>query len=367
MALSKTMENTSENIFVDPESIRAFAIRAFMAVGVSKHDAEITTNSMLQAALRGEGDHGMRLVATWINKIKAGGTNAKTPISIIKNHTSTALIDANAGIGAVAATKAMEMAIEKATNSGAAFVGVRNSNSYANAKYYPMIALESNMIGFTFSNSIPLVPPYGGLTPKTGTNPVAFAVPAKNELPVILDMSTATMAFERLRVYASLGKKVPPGAIISSTGQTIDDPTMLENQGFLKGAVLQAAGGYKGFGLSLLFNLMTGVLFDGAFMDDLREFTPANETEKVSFVLGAINISHFMPYDRFVERMDEFILSIKDSNLASGVDQIYLPGEKGSIRYMARLKEGIPLDPPTIETLSIMAKELGIEGIPGKI
>ena len=81
----------------------------------------------------------------------------------------------------------------------------------------------------------------------------------------------------------------------------------------------------------------------------------------------AININHFMPYDRFIERMDEFILSIKDSDLASGVDQIYLPGEKGSIRYKARLKEGIPLDSPTIETLSAMAKELGIEGIPGKI
>ena len=180
-------------------------------------------------------------------------------------------------------------------------------------------------------------------------------------------MSTATMALERLRVYASLGKKVTPGAIISSTGHTIDDPTLLEKKGFLKGAVLQAAGGYKGFGLSLMINLMTGVLFDGAFMDDLREFTPANETEKVSFVLGAININHFMPYDRFIERMDEFILSIKDSDLASGVDQIYLPGEKGSIRYKAGLKEGIPLDSPTIETLSAMAKELGIEGIPGKI
>lgn len=360
------MVNSREHIYVNAESIKAFAIRAFMAVGVSQYDAEITTNSMLQAALRGEGDHGMRLVATWINKIKAGGTNPKTPISIIQNHTSTALIDANAGIGAVAAAKAMEMAIEKASSSGAAFVGVRNSNSYANAKYYPMIALESKMIGFTFSNSIPLIPPYGGLTPKSGTNPIAFTVPAKNELPVILDMSTATMAFERLRVYASLGKKVPPGAIISSTGHTIDDPTLLEKEGFLKGAVLQAAGGYKGFGLSLMINLMTGVLFDGAFMDDLREFTPANETEKVSFVLGAININHFMPYDRFIERMDEFILSIKDSDLASGVDQIYLPGEKGSIRYKARLKEGIPLDSPTIETLSAMAKELGIEGIPGK-
>ena len=102
------MVNSREHIYVNAESIKAFAIRAFMAVGVSQYDAEITTNSMLQAALRGEGDHGMRLVATWINKIKAGGTNPKTPISIIQNHTSTALIDANAGIGAVAAAKAME-------------------------------------------------------------------------------------------------------------------------------------------------------------------------------------------------------------------------------------------------------------------
>ena len=361
------MAISNPNITVDTENIKDFAIRAFMSVGVPRLDAEITTNSMLQAALRGEGDHGMRLVATWIKKIQAGGTNPKTPISIIKNSPSTALIDANSGIGAVAATKAMELALEKATINGAAFVGVRNSNSYANAKYYPMMALNHKMIGFTFSNAIPLIPPYGGLTPKTGTNPVAFAVPANNEFPVILDMSTATMAFERLRVYASLGKKVPPGAIIDSEGKTIDDPKELQNQGFLKGAVLQAAGGYKGFGLSLIFNILTGVLFEGAFMNDLREFAPHNESEKVSFVLGAINISHFLPYDRFVERMDQFIRSIKDSKLASGVEQIYLPGEKGSIRYSERTKNGIPLDPPTIEILKDMAKTLGISGIPGII
>ena len=361
------MAISNPNIVVDSESIKDFAIRAFMSVGVPELDAEVTTNSMLQAALRGEGDHGMRLVATWVKKIQAGGTNPKTPISIVKNGPSTALIDANSGIGAVAATKAMELAMEKAKVNGAAFVGVRNSNSYANAKYYPMMALNHKMIGFTFTNAIPLIPPYGGLTPKTGTNPVAFAVPANNEFPVILDMATATMAFERLRIYASLGKKVPPGAIIDSTGKTIDDPRELENQGFLKGAVLQPVGGYKGFGLSLLFNIMTGVLFEGAFMDDLREFSPPDECEKVSFVLGAINISHFLPYDRFVERMDQFIHSIKDSELASGVEQIFLPGEKGYIRHSERIKNGIPLDPPTIEALKDMAKTLGIKGIPGAI
>ena len=128
------MAMSNPNIVVDSERIKDFAIRAFMSVGVPELDAEVTTNSMLQAALRGEGDHGMLLVATWVKKIQAGGTNPMTPISIVKNGPSTALIDANSGIGAVAATKAMELAMEKARINGAAFVGVRNSNSYANAK-----------------------------------------------------------------------------------------------------------------------------------------------------------------------------------------------------------------------------------------
>jgi len=281
---------------------------------------------------------------------------------LVKESPSTALLDCGHGIGAVAAYRAMKLAIEKAGKTGVGLVGVRNSNSYANAKFYPMMALQHRMIGLTCSNAVPCIPPPGGLTPKTGTNPIAIAVPAKDAFPLVLDMSTAAAAHERIRVAAAKGEKIPLHWGTDKYGNPTDAPAAVEENGFL-----QPLGGYKGFGLSLMFDLLTGVLFGGAFMHQLNDFTPYSESERVSFFLGAINIEHFIPYEHFVERVDTYVRQMKECKRRPEVAQIYLPGEQGFLRERQRLKMGVPLDRPTTEALKRLVQQLAIPGIPGKI
>jgi LDH2 family malate/lactate/ureidoglycolate dehydrogenase len=350
---------------VDVNALRDFSIRAFEAVGVPRPDAEITADSMVQASLRGEGDHGMRLVAIWADKIRAGGTDPRTPLETVRDHGGTALLDAHNGIGAVAASRAMAMAIEKARTLGIGWVGVRNSNSCGSARFYAMMALPHRMIGLCLTNGVPLVVPPGGLRARTGTNPISVAAPAKEELPFVLDMATAAIAFERLRVYASRGETIPPGWAIDRQGNPVQDPRKVNEGGFLQGGALLPAGGYKGFGLSVMVNILTGVLMGGAYMEGLSEFSPYDTPERDSFLLGAVSIDHFIPYEQFVERMDDLIRRIKDCERAPGVSQIYLPGEQGFHRERERRMSGMPLDGPTADALRQLARELGIPSVPG--
>ena len=360
-------EENPATAHVKAEDLHDFARRAFVSVGVPDNDADITADSMVEASLRGEGDHGARLIPIWCQKIKEGGTNPRTPIDVLHEHASTALLDANQGIGAVAATRAMNMAVEKAREFGIGWVGVRNVNSLGSARHYALMAAAQRMVGICLTNGCPLLVPPGGLKVKTGTNPIAIAAPAKGCSPVVLDMACAQSAYERVRVYASQGKKIPPWWAINPAGDPVEDPREISEDAFLNGGGLIGIGdrGYKGFGLSVMVNVLTGVLNGGAYYEELNEFSPYHTSEHVSFALLALNIEHFMPYEEFIERMDHFVGVMKDCELVPGVDEVYLPGEQGYRRAAERRELGMPLDEAATRGLRGLADELNIAGLTG--
>ena len=352
---------------VAADALRDFAVRAFEARGVPGEDAEITADAMVEATLRGEGDHGARLIFIWCHKIRDGGTNPKTPIEVVRDSKATALLDAHDGIGAVAATRAMNMAIEKAREFGIGWVGVRNCNSLGAARFFALMPLAHKMVGICLTNGWPLMVPPGGLETRTGTNPLSIAVPAKNADPVVLDMACTQSAYERVRVYADQGRKIPPGWAIDPEGNTVEDPREISEDAFRSGGGLLGIGheGYKGFGLSVMVNILCSVLNGGPFYEGLNEFAPWKYPERVSFALAAIDIEQFMPYDAFAEQMDNFSQVMKSSKRRPGVDEIFLPGEQGFRRMAARQKSGLPLDHSTAKGLRDLAEELNIPGIPG--
>lgn len=352
---------------VRAEDLHDFACRAFVAAGVSANDAEVTADSMVQASLRGEGDHGARLINIWCQKIKAGGTNPRAPIEVVREHSSTALLDAQNGIGAVAATRAMGLAIDKARSYGMGWVAVRNSNSLGSAKHYALMAVAQRMVGICLSNSNPLLVPPGGLNVKTGTNPIAIAAPARTRYPVVLDMACSQSAYERIHVYASQGRQIPPGWAVDPEGKPVSDPRDIAEGAFAGGGGLLGIGdrGYKGFGLSVLVNVLTGVLGGGAYCEGMSGFSPYDTPERDSFALVALNIENFMPYEEFIERVDDFVAVMKDCALIPGVDAVHLPGEQGYSRAVTRRSDGLPLDEPTATGLRDLARELDIAGLCG--
>jgi len=174
-------------------------------------------------------------------------------------------------------------------------------------------------------------------------------------------MSVATVAMEKVRQAARRGEKIPLGWAVDKDGNATDDPAAAWDGSML------TFGGYKGFGLGVMVDLLAGVLMGAGFMDEMSLFEPHHRVENRGMLFGAINIEHFIPYDQFVDRVDAFVRSVKESKLKPGVEEVFLPGEQGFRKEVERRKGGIPLDPPLAEQLKAVARELDVSGIPGAI
>jgi len=151
----------------------------------------------------------MRLFLHILGRLRGGGALPVPKVTVLMDRGAVALFDAHHSLGQVVAARGMQLAIAKARQYGVGVVGVRNSNSYTSAKYYPLMATQVGMIGMTYANSVPMMPPEGGMTPTVGNNPLAFAAPAGEELPFVLDMACAT-AKEKVYQAQERGELIPP-------------------------------------------------------------------------------------------------------------------------------------------------------------
>lgn len=205
--------------------LRATCEALLEALGVVAEDAAQTTDVFLQAELMGEESHGMRLFLHVLGRVKAGGDRAEINITTIMDRGAVAMLDANRSLGQVAAARAMKLAIGKARDYGIGFVGVRNSNSYTSAKYYPLMAVGEGMIGISYTDtSRKLMPPEGGRTPVLGNNPMAIAAPAGEYPPFVLDMACTKVAVERILQARESGEDIPDDWALDTQGHPTTDP-----------------------------------------------------------------------------------------------------------------------------------------------
>jgi L-2-hydroxycarboxylate dehydrogenase (NAD+) len=217
------------------------------------------------------------------------------------------------------------------------------------------------MIGISFTNSQPLVAPTYGRKAILGTNPIAVAVPAKNERPYVLDMATSIVPIGRITVYDKAGKEIPAGWGIDKDGQVTTDPSEV-----LKGGALMPLGGmdvmrgYKGYGLSLMVDIFSGVLSGSAVGANVAR--PANPLDgaNVGHFFAAIKIDAFRPLIDFENQMDYLIRMLKDSPKAVGQDRIYIQGEKEFEMAERYQKEGVPVMDEVVKMLSEAGNEIGV-------
>ena len=250
---------------VDSEALKDFAVRAFEAVNVPREDAEIAADSMVEASLRGEGDHGARLILIWCHKITEGGTNPLTPIEVVRDNAATALLDAAKGFGYVAGQRAMSGAIQKARKSGIGMVGVCNSNHFGIAGYHAMLAARNDLIGIAQTNAGAEMAPWGAMDPALGTNPWGIAIPrSKGNDPILLDMALTQSGKGMMRWFERAGVPMPDNWALTPDGTRTTDPGSA-----MQGSLLPI-GEHKGYGLSLvtdvLCGVMTGALFGGCLL-----------------------------------------------------------------------------------------------------
>ncbi|MBI4536705.1 MAG: Ldh family oxidoreductase [candidate division NC10 bacterium] len=351
------MAGVDDGVFFPAEKLRAWTELVFQRIGVSREDAALLTDSMIEANLRGVDTHGItRMLCVYVKRMQVGVVNPKTQLQVVREHPSTALIDCRNGIGQVASRHAMRLTMEKAKTTGVAFVATTHSNHYGMAAYWAMMALPAGMIGFSSTNAPAAVAPTGGRTPMMGTNPFAIAIPAGVEQPMVLDMATTVVARGRIILHAKQNKPLEPGWAFDERGAPTTDPLEAAK------GLLAPIGGYKGYGIALAVDFLSGVLtgsnygahFPGFLADNLSDPTD------VGSIFAAINVANFMDLPEFQARMDAAIREIKASAKAEGVTRIYIPGEIEFETRAKRLAEGIPIPEQIVQDFVALGKEVGV-------
>jgi L-2-hydroxycarboxylate dehydrogenase (NAD+) len=337
-------------------TLAAFVSRVFAAAGVPAADAKILADLMVEADLRGSDTHGVIRLPIYIRRIRAGGVNPKPNIRTVSDRPSAALLDGDNAMGHLVMRRAAQLAIEKAKATGIGWVGARMSNHAGPAALYATMPLQHDMLGLYFAvGSNNHLPPWGGAENLLGTNPMAVAVPAQDEPPVVLDMAPTVAAYGKVRLKAQRGEAMPVGWMIDRDGKPLTDPKRAD-EGYLL-----PIGDYKGYGLSLIIGILAGALNGAALGRDVVDFV--KETGKATntgHAVAAIALESFMPPERFKRAVDAVVRDIRNSRRLPGVERIFLPGEQSHAKYLERSANGIPMPKPLRDSLDALARELNV-------
>ena len=334
-------------------SLRDFVAEAFRALGLAADDAAIFADALIFSELRfhpGQGQ-GVARLRRYQERISRGEVNVSAKIEVVKEGPSLALVDAGNGIGTVAASRAMRIAIDKAKESGIGTVIVRNSTHYGSSAVHASLALEHGCIGVAYTNAGPEMAPWGAREGAVGTNPWAIAAPSDRGFPVVLDIALTTAGKGMMRWLADEGRPMPRDWALTPEGEETDDPNAA-----MAGALL-GIGGHKGYGLAFMTDVLTGVLSGGGF-----GLTPYADPAKldVSHSLTAIDIGWFMEVEAFRARVGELIDMAKSRAPRPGIEEILVPGEQEARRIAAKSKDGVPIEDGVLTDLTRLADELGL-------
>jgi LDH2 family malate/lactate/ureidoglycolate dehydrogenase len=352
---------------VTASSLKRLVKNIFTALGVRESDAEVVADVLVTADLMGISSHGVQRVERYVAGIECGAVNVNAEMKFIVDSGAISVLDADNGLGHVAALKAIMYAIEKAKQFGVGVVLVKRSHHYGIAGYYALKAVEYSMIGISMTNSEPLVAYIGTVERYLGTNPIAFAIPRKHPPPLLYDGALSVTPVGKIEVYSKIGKEVPAGWVISSTGEILSGDAKRVHEAIKKreaailplGGYLEELGGHKGSGLALVVDILCGVLSGAAWGSHVGYTTVKNAN--VGHALIALDISRFMKLEEFYERLEQMIREIKSLKKSPWTENIWIPGEKAWLTMQTRLKIGIPIHLNILENLKKTASRIGVK------
>jgi LDH2 family malate/lactate/ureidoglycolate dehydrogenase len=338
------------------DALKVFTRRAFQSAGIAEEDAKNIAELMIEADLQGSDGHGIFRLPQYVRRIQAGGVNPRPKIRVERERAAMALVNGDNGMGHLAMKYAAELAIAKARSAGSAWVGVRWGNHAGPASLYAKMPMRQGMIGMYFAvGNANHLAPWGGIEMLLSTNPIAVAIPAGEEPPVVLDMATTVAAFGKVKTKAQRGETMPEGWMVDRDGKPLTDPKRM-NEGFLL-----PIGGYKGYGMALVFGILAGTLNGAAMGRDVIDFNAddASATNTGQAIL-AIDISAFDDLSSFKTRIDELSRDIRGSERMKGYERIFLPGEQSAARHQERSRLGVPVPPPLLASLNELGQKLNI-------
>ena len=345
-----------------------FSKNIFLKIGCSANDADMATQALLSADIRGVDSHGVARLSGYVRLWEVNRVNAKPTIKIIHETPSTGVVDGDAGLGLVVAPFAMEQAINKAKNVGSGWISVQNSNHFGIAGYHAMMALPHDMIGIAMTNASALVAPTFSKERMLGTNPIAVAIPAGEEPPFVADFATTTAANGKLEILQRKNQPVPDGWVQTEDGSSSNDAHEIKNGGALLplGSDREHSS-HKGYMLGSIVDIFSGNLSGanyGPWVPPFPSFIPmpANMPGKgIGHFFGAMRIDAFRKPEEFKKDMDQWIQRFRKAAPAKGFSSVIVPGDPEREIEKRRMSEGIPVLAPVIKDLEALATKFSVD------
>jgi LDH2 family malate/lactate/ureidoglycolate dehydrogenase len=341
-------------VSVPATGLAEFVARLFAAAGVPEAAAASVADGLVEADLEGLASHGVMLTDMYIERLRQGSVSRDTKAAVISERQGAVVLDAANALGQLTAMQAMDIAIGKAREFAAGIVSVRHGFHFGAAGRYALHAAKAGCVGIVMCNTRPLMPAPGGAERVVGNNPLAIAVPAEGEIPIVLDMATSEAAMGKIRMAEKAKAAIPPNWAVTAQGLPTTNPSEA-----IAGMLLPS-GGAKGFGLSFLIDLMCGLLSQGAFGAQVRPlYGDFSAPYDCSHLFIAIDVGHFCDLAWFKRQAAEAAAHIRNGARAPGVAELFTPGEP-EWRRLKRSGGEVRLDPSIVAMLTRYAGEFGV-------
>jgi len=342
------MMNKRELLF-DNKDLLELCVNIFNSIGVQSDISEHVSQSLISTSLAGIDSHGVILIPRYVHSINKEIIKPNANPKIIKNNGALSIVSGERGFGQISATYGMNLAIKKAREHGIGVVGLCNTNHVGRVGEYALIASKKNFISLCMTNASAQVAPYGSKSKLFGTNPITMSAPTGDKFPILVDLSTSIIPEGKVKAHRNAGEELPPGLMIDKNGIPTIKPKDL-----YEGGALLPIGGYKGSALSLMVEILGGIL-TGSGSPAFQDWQGGNG---VLFIVIDPNL--LCGISVFQEEIKHLKNSIKNLPNIPEVNEVFVPGDPEYLTAEYRNKRGIPIDHGTWEKISKIADNLSI-------
>lgn len=343
-------------------------VSVFRAWGMSDAHAETTAEMMLETDLRGVDSHGVSMLPTYDREFRSGRLNMRPLFKTVREGPAMALIDADASLGHPVSVYAMNLAVDKCRESAVAVVSVFNSHHFGAAGCYSRLAAERGVIGLVTSatRGVSMVPTFAA-EPVMGTNPLAFAAPAKRNPPFQLDMATTTVAAGKVKVHKLNHRPLPPGWVIDGNARAVTDAAEAFRYVFERpeGGITplggtRELGGHKGYGLAVMVHILGGTLSGGSFSPIRNRTQKPSDPHNIGHFFLALDPRAFRADGEFEDDLDQVIDILHNARRADPAQPVLVAGDPEMATRAERLRDGVPIPDDLLEQLRGVAKSAGV-------
>ncbi|HKO26003.1 MAG TPA: Ldh family oxidoreductase, partial [Solirubrobacteraceae bacterium] len=315
---------------------------------LSARAARTVAAALVDSDMRGVGSHGVMLVPMYLDRLRAGSVSGWEEAEVVDQHGAITVLDARHALGQLTGDQAMGIAVARAREYGAGVTVVRHAFHFGGAYRYALAAARAGCIGIAAANTRPLMPAPGGAEAVVGNNPLAIAAPvAGGAEPIVLDMALSEAALGKIRLAAQEGREIPSNWAVDADGRPTTDP-----EAAIAGLLLPI-GLHKGYGLALMVDVLTGVLAGGGFGRQVNGlYADVAVPNDAAHLFIALDLAAFGSPDAFTDRVAALAAEVTGAARAPAVERVYLPGELAAERRAAAARDGVALDPGTVEALS---------------